>query len=181
MLTYFQKRKLTRYFNCIDQDGKGYFVKMDVAAIAERLADARGIDRGSEIYEQILKGILAIWDNARIYGLSQDPDRVTLSDWLAHEDAILGKEELREGYMRKISRDVFDLMDVEAKGFITKEQYAELMEAFGVEKGTTFWSFEMLDRENKGYISRHEFITIVEQFHLSEDRQAPGNYLFGVY
>ena len=181
MLTHFQKRKLTRYFNCIDQQGKGYVTKEDVIAIAERLAAARGIDRQSEIYEMIEEGILAIWDNARIYGMSQSPNRITLSDWLTHEDAILNMEELVEGYMRRISRDVFDLMDVEGKGYITIDQYCELMEAFGVEAGTTAWSFKMLDERSSGRISRHEFVLRVEEFHLSEDRDAPGNYLFGAY
>lgn len=181
MLTYFQQRKLTRYFNCIDQAGKGYFTKKDVMAIAELLADARNIDRQSEIFEQIQDGILAIWDNARIYGLSQSPNRVTLSDWLVHEAAILGKEELVEGYVRKISRDVFDLMDISGKGYITMDQYCELMESFGVEKGTTEWSFKKMTHQQSSQISRHEFVTRVEEFHLSEDRKAPGNYLFGAF
>lgn len=181
MLTPFQKRKLTRYFNCLDTDANGFFEADDVARIAERLAAARGIDKGSEAYDEILAGVNMIWDNARTYSYSQDPNKVTLADWLHHEDVVLSTEESREGYMKKVTRDVFDLIDADGSGEIDIEEYAALMKAFGVEDGIPEWAFKHLDLDNSGVIERDEFVTIVEQFHMSEDLDAPGNYLFGPY
>ncbi len=181
MLSPFQKRKLTRYFNCIDHNAKGYFTIEDVDAIAIRLAQGKQIPLDSDVFELIREGIRAIWSNARLYGFSQDPDKVTLSDWLVHEANILSKEEMVEGYMKKISRDVFDLVDTQGKGVIDEKQYCLLMESFAVEPGITNWCFRQMDTMNKGFLVREEFVRIVEDFHLSEDRSAPGNYLFGIY
>ena len=181
MLTPFQKRKLTRYFNCLDTDANGYFEKDDVNRIVERLASARGIAEGTEAYEVIQNGIDMIWDNARVYGYSQNPNKVTLGDWLQHEDVVLSTEEWREEYMKTVSRGVFDLIDADDSGEISIDEYTQLMTAFGVEKGIPEWAFKKLDLDGSGVIEKEEFVTIVEQFHMSEDLDAPGNYLFGPY
>ena len=181
MLTPFQRRKLTRYFNILDADGNGAFELADLNIIVARLAATRGIPEGSEMYEAIGAGIKLIWDYAREYGVSKDPNSVSLEDWLAHEDYILSSEELKENYMRKITRDVFDLVDEDASGEISLVEYKKIMAAFGVPDGLPEWSFKFLDLNGDGVLSKDEFVTLVEQFHLSDDRDAPGNYLFGPY
>ena len=181
MLTHFQRRKLTRYFNCIDQDGKGFFVHDDVLDIARRMAQARNVSEGSDDFQLIADGVMIIWDNARIYSYNQDPNRVTQADWLIHESIVLATKEIRESYMEKVTRDVFDLADLGGKGYMTEQDYADLMTAFGVEPELSHWAFFQVKSKNKDTISRNEFIRIVEDFHISEDRSAPGNYLFGPY
>lgn len=181
MLTSFQRRKLTRYFNCLDQDGKGFFTRDDIVAVARRLADEHGIDKTSASFEEIKKGILTIWDNARVYGYGQNPNQVSLSDWLIHESIILSTKEMREAYMEKITREVFDIADIEQKGYINKAEFASLMRAFGVEDEIPEWSFDQITESDTKVIKRNEFVKIVEDFHISEDRHAPGNYLFGPY
>lgn len=181
MLTAFQKRKLTRYFNVLDADGNGAFEKADLDIIVGRLAATRGIPIGSEAYNAITSGIQLIWDYAREYGVSKSPDSVSLEDWLAHEDYILSRDEFRENYMKKITRDVFDLVDEDASGEISLTEYKKIMAAFGVPDGIPEWSFKHLDLNGDGVLSKDEFVTLVEQFHLSQDRDAPGNYLFGPY
>ena len=79
------------------------------------------------------------------------------------------------------TRGVFDLVDADGSGEISVEEYTEIMSAFGVAEGIPEWSFKHLDLNGDGKISKDEFVTIVEQFHLSQDRDAPGNFLFGPY
>lgn len=181
MLTAFQRRKLTRYFNVIDTDGNGYFEVEDLEHIARRLAESHDIPLGSEEHRGILESLGLIWDNGRQYGISKDPNKISLADWLAHEDYILSSEKLLENYMRKITADVFDLVDVDSNGFINVEEFSKIMLAFGVQEGIPEWSFHKLDAAGNGKISKEEFVTRVEEFHLSNDREAPGNYLFGPY
>lgn len=172
---------MTRYFNCIDQDGKGFFTLKDVDAIAIRMAEKRNIPLDTDIFFQIREGIRALWHNSRLYGFSQDPHKVSLSDWLIHEGVVLSTEEMREAYMKKVTREVFDVVDTEGNGTMDADQFSDLMESFGVESGTTRWAFSKIDREQKGFVTRDEFVRVVEEFHISEDRNAPGNYLFGVF
>jgi juvenile hormone diol kinase len=181
MLTAFQRRKLTRYFNILDADGNGYFEIEDLELIARRLAESQDIPLGSEEHRALLEGLGLIWDHSRQYGISKDPNKVSLADWLAHEDYILSSEELKENYMRRITRGVFDLVDTDGDGFINVTQFGQIMLSFGVEEGIPKWSFEKLDIDHEGKISREDFVKRVEEFHLSNDRDTPGNYLFGPY
>ena len=181
MLTPFQQRKLTRYFNCLDLDANGFFEQDDVDLIVERLTTKRGLDKGSEEYASIETTIGMIWQNARDLGITKDPNKVTLADWLAHEDVVLSSEEWREDYMKKVTRAVFDSFDADGSGDISIKEYTDIMTSFGVAEGIPEWSFQYLDLNGDGEISRDEFVTIVEQFHMSEDLDAPGNYLFGPY
>ena len=116
MLTHFQKRKLTRYFNCLDVDGNGFFEREDLDIIVTRLAKTRNVAEGTEEYEGLSAGISMIWDYARKYGESKNEDKVSLADWLAHEDYILASEDFLENYMRAITRGVSDLVDADGSG-----------------------------------------------------------------
>ena len=42
-------------------------------------------------------------------------------------------------------------------------------------------AFQKLDDEDKGYLTRQEFLEAVTEFHLSDDPDARGNWLFGPY
>lgn len=181
MLSPLRIRKLTRYFNCIDADGNGYFERADIDLIGARLAKIRGFAVGSDEYNAIVGGLDQIWQYAREFGVSKNENSVSLLDWLAHEAHILSDEELKESYMRKITRDVFDLVDFDGNGTISLEEYTQLMTAFGVEEGLPEWSFRKIDLDGSGEIEKDEFVQIVEEFHMSENPRARGNYLFGPY
>lgn len=181
MLTAFQRRKLTRYFNVLDADGNGYFEIEDLELIARRLAESHDIPLGSEEHRGILESLGLIWDYARQYGISKDPNKVSLADWLAHEDYVLSSEELKESYMREITRNVFDLVDTDADGLIDVNDFSRIMLSFGVEPGIPEWTFKNMDTNSSGTINRDAFVKRVEEFHLSNDRDTPGNYLFGPY
>jgi Ca2+-binding EF-hand superfamily protein len=181
MLTSFQRRKLTRYFNVLDRDGNGYFELEDLELIARRLAKSHNIPLGSEEHRGLLESMGLIWDHGRQYGISKDPNRISLADWLAHEDYVLSTKEWREKYMEKITLDVFDLVDTNSNGLINVDDFSRIMRSFGVEEGIPEWSFAKMDVDNNGTISRQEFLSLVEAFHLSNDRSHPGNFLFGPY
>jgi juvenile hormone diol kinase len=181
MLTAFQRRKLTRYFNVLDADGNGYFEIEDLERIARRFAEFHEIPLGSEEHRGILESLGQIWDHGRQYGISKDPNKISLADWLAHEDYVLASKEWRERYMEDITLDVFDLVDTDSDGEIDIHDFTRIMRSFGVEEGIPEWSFQQMDVSGEGIITRDQFLKRVEEFHLSNDRESPGNYLFGPY
>lgn len=181
MLTPIQKRKLTRYFNILDQNMNGILEESDFREIVENLTTLRGYKKGSEAYQYVENSIMMIWENARAIGQAKNPDFLTLEEWLHHEDVILSDEEIKEGYMRKITRDVFDLVDANGDGVIQFQEYADILKAFRVEDGIAEFSFEKMCPIQDAGISRDEFVSIVEEFHLSQDPASGGNYLFGPF
>ena len=181
MLTPLQKRKLTRYFNILDLGAKGFIEEEDIFTINLRLANKKGIHEGTPEWKGVRDNIDMIWKYSHQYGLTGDPDKVFLIDWLAHENFILADEWYRENYLRKISRDVFHLFMNPDNQKLYKEDYCELISCFGVEDGVRKWAFDKMDVENNGYFTEHEFITLVEDFHLSNSKNTHENYLFGSF
>lgn len=181
MLTPLQKRKLTRYFNILDLGAKGYIEEEDIFTINLRLANKKGIHEGTPEWKGVRDNIDMIWKFAHKFGLTGDPDKVFLVDWLAHENIILADEWYRENYMRKITRDVFRLFMNPDTQRLYKDDYCELISCFGVEDGVHSWAFGKLDAHQKGYLTEEEFVSLVDDFHLSNDINAPGNYIFGAF
>ena len=181
MLSHFQKRKLTRYFNTLDRDAKGFIEEEDIYMINLRMAQKNGIEENSEGWDKIRDNVDMIWKYARRYGVSGDPDKVFLIDWLAHEESILADDWFLENYVKKITRDVFLLFMQPEDERLYLSDYRQLIGCFGVEEGVQPWAFDQLDRDGKGYLTCDEFVKCVEEFHLSRERYAPGNFLFGPF
>ena len=180
-LSPLQHRKLTRYFNILDQGAKGYIEEEDIYTINLRMARKKGIKESSPEWIAIRENVDLIWKYAREYGVSGDPDKVFLVDWLAHEEYILTRESFLETYVRKITRDVFTLFMHPGDHCLYLEQYHHLISSFGVEEGLIEWAFKHLVQNTNGHLTEQEFVDRVMEFHLSQDRHAPGNYLFGPF
>lgn len=180
-LSQLQIRKLTRYFNILDQRAKGYIEEEDIYTINLRMARKKGIEESSPEWLAIQENVDLIWKYSREFGVSGDPDKVFLVDWLAHEEYVLSRDHFLENYVRKISHDVFTLFMKPDNEYLYLDQYSELISSFGVEDGLLKWTFDKLDRHSKGYLTQSEFVHCVMEFHLSQDRDAPGNYLFGPF
>jgi Ca2+-binding EF-hand superfamily protein len=80
-----------------------------------------------------------------------------------------------------IARAVFDILDEDNDGVISKDEYLKFFRSFrgNVEDGEI--AFQKLDEDDKGYLTRKEFLDAVTEFHLSDDPDARGNWLFGPY
>jgi len=181
MLSQIQKRKLTRYFNVLDVDMNGVLEKSDFVEIIENLAALRNFDEGSDEYKYIESSIMMIWENAQSYGCAVDPDKITLEEWLDHLAQVLSSERVTESYVKKLSKDIFDLVDTSSDALIQYSEYAQILKAFRVEDGIAKFAFPKLDINQRGHLTREDFVNIVTQFHLSQDRESPENYLFGPY
>jgi juvenile hormone diol kinase len=72
-------------------------------------------------------------------------------------------------------------VDTDADGKIDVVDFSRIMLSFGVEPGIPEWTFKNMDTDSTGTINRDAFVKRVEEFHLSNDRDTPGNYLFGPY
>lgn len=180
-MTELQKAKQVHYFNILDYNGDGVLEKKDFVNIADRLAEMRGYEDGSSRHMAVRKEILRMWTNARALSGEDGAVKVTLEDWLAHERKVLDSNVLIHSYVQGIARAVFDILDEDNDGAISREEYRMFFRSFrGHEKDAEI-AFEKLDEDDKGYLTRDEFLELVTEFHLSDDPDACGNWLFGPY
>lgn len=180
-MTELQKTKQIHYFNVLDYNNDGVLEKQDFVDIADRLAEMRDYEEGSSRHTAIRQEILRMWTNARALSGTEGKEEVTLDDWLAHEQEVLDSNVLIESYVQGFARAIFDILDEDDDGVISEEEYLMFFRSFRGDEGDGALAFEKLDDDNNGYLTRKEFLEAVTEFHLSDDPDARGNWLFGPY
>jgi len=180
-MTELQKAKQVHYFNVLDYNDDGLLEKQDFVDVADRIAEMRDYEPGSSRHSAVRKEILRIWTNARALSGAENKTQITLEDWLAHEEKVLGSNVLIRSYVQGIARAVFDILDADNDGVISEEEYLQFFRAFRGEEENGHRAFQKLDENDDGRLTRQEFLEAVTQFHLSDEPDARGNWLFGPF
>lgn len=180
-MTELQKVKQVHYFNVLDYNGDGILEKQDFVNVADRLAELRGYEEGSSRHTAVRQEILRMWTNARALSGKEGKAKITLDDWLAHEEKVIDSNVLIHSYVQGIARAIFDILDADNDGVISEEEYLKFFQSFRGDQEDGELAFEKLDHEDKGHLTRKEFLEAATEFHLSDDPDARGNWLFGPY
>ena len=180
-MTELQRVKQIHYFNVLDYDGDGFLEKQDFLDVADRLAKMRGYDDGSSRHSAVRQEILRMWTNARALSGAEGKTRITLEEWLAHEQEVLDSSVLIQSYVQGIARVIFDVLDADSDGVISEEEYRTFFRAFQDNAEGADRAFQKLDVDDTGHLTREDFLDLVTEFHLSDDPDARGNWLFGSY
>ncbi|MFB6247766.1 MAG: EF-hand domain-containing protein [Salinibacter sp.] len=180
-MTELQRAKQVHYFNVLDHDGDGLLEKQDFLDVADRLAKMRGYDDGSSEHSAVRQEILRMWTNARVLSGAEGKTRITLEEWLTHEQQILDSTVLVHSYVQGIARVIFDILDADGDGVISEAEYRTFFRAFRGTADEADRAFQKLDVDDAGHLTRPDFLELVAQFHLSDDPDARGNWLFGAY
>ena len=182
MLTDLQKRKLKRFFAVWDANGDGTITKEDPEQVAQNLATLQGLEPGSPAYEGFLSGFMTYQDDFIKTVDIDESGRVTLEEWLAYHDEMLQSEERFQGSALMTIGAMFQLMDRDADGKITLEEYGAWMKAFGIgEQDITKDVFQKLDVNGDGTLSEEETLQLTREFFYSDDPDARGNWALGAF
>lgn len=183
MIGELQRLKASHYFDLLDEDENGIVDIGDFELRAERLADARGIT-DERARDGLKKRVLTWWEHLCTLADVDDDDRVSREEWETYWEALQASVNQADTpnnetiqSLERAARGTFQAMDTSNSGHITEEEYAEWLEAWGVDESAT--AFERLDRDNDGYLTDNDLIKAVKEFYLSNDPSAPGNVLYG--
>ena len=178
MLTQLQTEKLTHIFNIIDFDRNGTIEKDDFEAIGENLALIRGFSYESVDFDEVMALAVSIWKNLEKH---IDGSEGTLSDWLTFMDNLFAKGDGLEymNYVTKFVDTLFSLFDVNNDGVISQSEYIDLFIGLRIEVRFAPKAFKQIDIDDDSIISKDELIKSVNEFMMSDDPEAPGNWLFG--
>lgn len=184
MLTAFQKRKLEKKFHVFDADGNGFLEKDDFDIIIANLAKLRGYPPGSGEYQQIQKMYGEFWDHLARFADANKDHKVTMEEWLEYHDAAFEMEAVMHTHgegesMRPLAALVFQTIDADGDGKITRKEYHDFFRAFRIPESDADVSFDHLDMNRDGYVTEDEIFSAVTEFHFSDDPKATGNWLYG--
>jgi len=170
MLTDLQKRKLTAQFRLNDLAQSGYMERADFEQFAARICESLGFVPGSPEYNQVHAQTLASWDTEQLKAFDADGDgRVSLAEHLAAYDVTLQDAALFQRLTVQYSQFVFGLWDQDRDGRLSTDEYAKVLWCYGGTRDQAAEAFRRLDRGP------------IKEFYLSDDPEAPGNWLLGSY
>ena len=178
MLTDLQKVKLTRLFNAYDVDNDGFFELEDILDVVGNLARVRGWEEGSDGYQTLAQRYCIIWNyQTQLFDANRD-QQVSLDEHLACYDRIFEAHKYDE-FIDQLASLVFDIFDADCNGTVSLSEARDFYSAYHLEASLAELVFPHLDLDGDGIISKAEMLRIVREFHLSNDPEAPGNWLFG--
>ncbi|MEQ9301139.1 MAG: EF-hand domain-containing protein [Cyclobacteriaceae bacterium] len=182
MLTDFQKKKLTHYFDVLDFDSNGILEEADFLGVAENLCILRSLEEDARPFINLTKAYGYQWSD--IYqAVGGDSGQVTLEQWLDHADKhiVNGTDEEFYSFISRLTGEIITNFDTDRDGFISMIEYVDLFVGYNIEVRYIAKSFRLIDRNGDAYISKEELVEAVEQFFSSDTPDDPGNRLFGFW
>ena len=175
MASEFQRRKVAPVFGAMDVDGDGSLQRADFEALTARWTQVRGYRPDSEGHERLTRIMMGWWETLLAASDQDRDDRVTLDEVLAVVD--------RMGTMLdaigRTAAAMFETIDENADGWISADEYRQLIQTWTGRATDTDEVFARLDLDGDGQLSNREFIELWTQFWVGDDPDEPGTWVFG--
>lgn len=183
MLTKFQEKKLTHYFNILDYDRNGYIEESDFLEIAENLATLWDLDYDSDEYYEAIEVFRQYWKEFVSFVKPVKKDKSSLMEWLYFADEVIvnGSNEVYDKYVNKIMSELINNFDTNRDGKLSLYEYLDFFCAYRIEARYSAKSFDKLDLDHDGFISTSELLAGVKEFYRSDNVESKGNWLFGFW
>lgn len=183
MLSEFQTKKLTHFFNLLDYNDNKVLTRDDFEAIAENLCVLWGFREGSGDYNRIIARAQQSWDS--FIKFTEDPYAIeaSLSQWLGFCDFNMMSidEHAYKQLVAAFVSEVFDYFDANDDGYISLDEYVDLFMAFRIEIRYSARSFTKVDLNGDELINKDELNQAVSEFFRSNNENDGGNWLFGFW
>lgn len=178
-LTPFRVRKLGRLFDAMDVNRDGRVERADFVRRVEALARLRGWDEKNPLMDRHLEIALDEWQNLRENADVPENGSVSREDFLHFAEVFLGDRDAIRAWARGDVQLMFDAMDADGDGRITKDEYRLYLEACGLDASGAELFFAHADLDEDDRVTRAEMTHAVEEYLVSDDPSSSSNYLFG--
>ena len=176
MASDLQRRKIARVFSAMDADSDGLLTESDFRALTDRWTALRGAEPGSDAHA-LLTAVMMGWWATLLAAADPEGETVTLADVLAVAARLSSMREAVAG----TANAMFDAVDRDGDGEVSAAEYGEMITGWTGSNGDSSEIFALLDSDGDGRLSRAEFAALWFEFWAGDDRDAPGNLVFGRY
>lgn len=173
-----KNQKFNKVFDWFDQGRDGYLSHDDFQQMATLFTSLPGGDAPEN--EQVLRGAFEKWWGLLLPAGDKNKDgrlgreefinvmKSTVTAPGNFEVAVLG---LADAFIR--------IVDTGRDGSLSFDEYVRMCEGIGIGPTHCRNAFKRLDRDGDHVISPQEFRTAFLEYYLSDDENAPGNWLLG--
>ena len=94
------------------------------------------------------------------------------------KSSVTAPENFEEAVL-KIADAFMRIVDTNEDGSLNFDEYVRMYDGLGIDPAHSSEAFKRLDRDGNNAISYEEFRAAIVEFYLSDDENAPGNWLLG--
>ena len=181
LIPEFWIRKMKTAFRYHDLDGSGYVSQKDISLWASELGE-RFPEWGEAQKKDWEAKQHQIWSLiAAGHGKSDGTGYMVTENMFIENMFVMVSGEGAEAHNRETFRGVFQLMDLDDDGKVSKTEHRRLYEATkNVSPHGAIVSFSAMDRDNDGMITCDEYVDCaLEFFHNFADDTKPSKHFFG--
>lgn len=181
MVSDFRKKKLLHVFHTFfDTDRSGDVDRKDFELAIEKIAQLRGWKAGEYIYEEAKKIAVTMWEGLQSQADKNNDGHVTADEWIQLWDEFAKNPEKATEWQMLYCRFIFQLEDAGMDGKIDANEFAALYVSFGLNKDECIDAFKKM-AAGKEHVNWDEFQVLWKEYFATEDKDAPGNFIFGKY
>jgi len=173
-----KSRKFNVLFDWFDQNQDGYLTRDDFQQMASLFTNLPGGDNPE--HSQALREAFDKW-----WSLLLDSDHIDTDGRIGREGfiSVMHSSVTTPGNFEdaviRIANAFIRIVDTTADGSLDFDEYVRMYHGLGIHPTHSSEAFRRLDRDGDGKLSHEEFRDAIIEFYLSEDDNAPGNWLLG--
>lgn len=168
MVSDFKKSKLLYVFKTFfDVNGSGNIDKADIDQLLQRVSKFSGWKAGDEA---VLNNI---WTSLQSAADADNDGEVSQEEWIS-----LWEKSSDAEWQNLYCKFIFSLEDSSDDGSIDSEEFSTVYAALGIPKAEATAAFQKM-ANGKASVSWAEFQALWKEYFTTEDKNAPGNFIFG--
>ncbi len=174
-----QKSKLEYLFAILDENHNQVLQPDDFTNVAEKISDQLGYDAQSKARLDLNLKSYRLFVQI-LTDMGKQDISINLDEWLhffSHFHRTRPK--FIQRYITRVANYIFSLFDHNDDQMISKEEYTNMFETYGLNRDFVQIGFDKLDENSDGFISNDELMKGFYEFFLSSNEDAPGNWIFG--
>jgi Ca2+-binding EF-hand superfamily protein len=172
--------KFNALFDWFDQGKDGYLTHDDFQQMGELFAGLT--EEEDQANETAMRDAFERWWQLLIASGDIDEDgRLTREEFIDIMKSTVISPGNFEGVVIAIVDALMSVLDTNKDGVLASREYVQMYAALGIPPEHSSDAFRRLDRDGDGAISHEEFRVALSEFYLSDDENAPGNWLIGPF
>jgi Ca2+-binding EF-hand superfamily protein len=173
-----KNRKFNILFDWFDQGRDGYLTHDDFQQFAALFTVLPGGDAPENA--QALRGAFERWWSLLLAeGDTTEDKRLEREEFIEVMKSSVTAPENFEDAVITIADAFMRIVDTSGDGSLNFDEYVRMYEGLGIDPAHSSDAFRRLDRDGDNAISYEEFRAAIVEFYLSDDENAPGNWLLG--